>query len=304
MHLKRQPHAKGIFHNDRRTPRVSWSTFLRHPIASIKSYLGIGVVVPARYFTGAFAVLLSIIVLCLPSAYAVEGPGPTADVLGEADGKTVITVTGADTHHDSGKLLLVTVNASGVPGYPVTNAETLFAWLDPNHTVMPQEAVVPVGQSAEEYQRESEQEMTSSQDAATAAALAYAATLGLNTDGVNVTMHVDDIGGPSAGMMYALGLIDKLTAANETGGATIAGTGTMDKSGKVGAIGGIRLKMIGAKRDGATWFLAPESNCDEVVGHVPDGLRDVKVATLDEAYQALVAIGEGKGDTLAHCTVK
>ena len=61
--------------------------------------------------------------------------------------------------------------------------------------------------------------------------------------------------------------------------------------------------MQGAKRDGATWFLAPASNCDEVVGHVPSGLRDVKVSTLDEAYKALVAIGEGKGNSLPHCTV-
>ena len=115
-------------------------------------------------------------------------------------------------------------------------------------------------------------------------------------------MHVDDIGGPSAGMMYALGVIDKLTPQDETGGLTIAGTGTIDADGTVGAIGGIRLKMLGARRDGATWFLAPEENCAEVVGHVPDGLRDVSVSTLEEAYEALVAIGKGEGDALPHCS--
>lgn len=298
MHTKRQSHAKGIF---RRGASRAMRSFLRHPIAAVKAYYGIGTQVPARYFAGSLAMLLSVVVLCLPSAYAVEGPGPTANVLGETNGKAIITVAGADTHDDGGKLLLVTVNASGVPGYPVTNAQAVWAWLDPDQTVMPQEAVVPVGQTAEEYQKESEQEMSSSQTAATAAALAYAKKLGLDTDGVKVTMHVDDIGGPSAGMMYALGLIDKLTPENETGGKTIAGTGTMSKDGKVGAIGGIRLKMLGAKRDGATWFLAPESNCDEVVGHVPQGLRDVKVSTLDDAYRALVAIGKGEGDDLPHC---
>ena len=56
-----------------------------------------------------------------------------------------------------------------------------------------------------------------------------------------------------------------------------------------------------SKRDGATWFLAPASNCSDVAGRVPDGLRDVKVATLDEAYQALVAIGKGQADDLPHC---
>ena len=57
--------------------------------------------------------------------------------------------------------------------------------------------------------------------------------------------------------------------------------------------------MVGAKRDGATWFLAPADNCSAVAGHVPDGLRDVKVATLDEAYRALVAIGKRTGRRLA-----
>lgn len=103
-------------------------------------------------------------------------------------------------------------------------------------------------------------------------------------------------------MMYTLGLIDKLTPESESGGKTIAGTGTIDKKGNVGKIGGIQLKMVGAKRDGATWFLAPADNCSAVAGHVPDGLRDVKVATLDEAYRALVAIGKGQADDLPHCT--
>ena len=73
-----------------------------------------------------------------------------------------ISISGAETHKDSGKLLLVTVNAAGVPGYPVTNAQALVAWLDPKQTVMPQEVVFPVGQTNEEYAEESSQEMDSS----------------------------------------------------------------------------------------------------------------------------------------------
>ncbi|RSX54344.1 Lon protease [Bifidobacterium goeldii] len=257
-----------------------------------------------RYFAGAIAVALCAAVMVMPSAYVVEGPGPTQDVLGKTGGKSVIAITGADTQPTSGKLLLTTVNASGVPGYPVTNAQAMWAWLDPQQTVMPREAVVPVGQTSEEYANKSAQQMSASENAAAKAALAFLAQQGMDVEDVKVSMHVDDIGGPSAGMMYALGVIDKLTEADETGGKIIAGTGTMNAKGKVGAIGGIRLKMIGAKRDGAQWFIAPESNCDEVVGHVPDGLHVVKVSTLDEAYQALVAIGEGKGGTLSGCTVK
>lgn len=263
----------------------------------------------ARYLAGAAAVALSVVVLMLPSAYVIEFPGPTQDVLGTVDSGTVIDVEGVETYEDDGELLLVTVSSMGVAGYPITNAQTLWGWLNPQITVLPREAVVPVGMSDEEYEEENAESMSSSQDAAVAAAKTYIAAhadeLGVSPDVLDdatVTMHVDDIGGPSAGMMYTLGLISKLTAADEAGGETIAGTGTIDENGEVGAIGGIRLKMLGAKRDGATWFLAPESNCDSVVGHVPDGLRDVKVSTLQEAYEALVAIGNGEGDSLPHCT--
>ncbi|GCE78444.1 YlbL family protein [Cellulomonas biazotea] len=121
---------------------------------------------------------------------------------------------------------------------------------------------------------------------------------------VDVTISIDDIGGPSAGTMFALGIIDKLTPEDEADGVTIAGTGTMDVTGAVGPIGGIRQKLAGALRDGAGWFLAPEANCDEVVGHVPDGLRVVRVGTLHEAREAMVAIGAGEADDLPTCVVE
>ncbi|SDC37783.1 PDZ domain-containing protein [Sanguibacter gelidistatuariae] len=119
---------------------------------------------------------------------------------------------------------------------------------------------------------------------------------------VDVQIQIDDIGGPSAGTMFALGIIDRLTPEDEVNGQVIAGTGTMDTTGTVGAIGGIRQKLNGALRDGATWFLAPASNCNEVVGHVPDGLRVVKVSTLAEARAAMTAIGAGDGGSLPTCT--
>ena len=121
---------------------------------------------------------------------------------------------------------------------------------------------------------------------------------------VDIHFTLENIGGPSAGMMFSLGIIDRLTEGDMTGGQAIAGTGTMSYDGKVGAIGGIRQKMQGAKRDGATWFLAPESNCDQVIGHVPDGLRVVRVSTLHEAHEAVDAIASQRGDTLPSCEAK
>ena len=257
---------------------------------------------PWRYQLGTFALVLGLVALLLPSPYVIESPGPTQDVLGKSGGSSVIDVKGQAEHADSGRLLMVTVSAAGVPGYPVITAQTLWAWADPHLEVTPSEAVFPVGQSAEDYQKLSDDQMSQSEKAAQQAGLHYAAKLGVDVDAVTATMHIDDIGGPSAGMMYTLGIIDKLTASRETGGQVIAGTGTMNASGHVGSIGGIRLKMLGARRDGATWFLAPKSNCNEVVGHVPAGLRDVQVSTIDDAYKALVDIGQGKADALPHCS--
>ena len=121
---------------------------------------------------------------------------------------------------------------------------------------------------------------------------------------VDITLQLDDVGGPSAGMMFALGIVDKLTPGAMTGGEIVAGTGTIDSAGQVGPIGGVRQKLWGADDAGAEWFLAPEANCDEVSGHVPDGITVFAVSTLDEARDIVEAVGEG-GDIsgFASCPV-
>jgi len=110
----------------------------------------------------------------------------------------------------------------------------------------------------------------------------------------DVTINVGDIGGPSAGLMFALGIIDKLTPMNLTGGKFIAGTGEIEASGKVDPIGGIQQKMIGARQAGATIFLTPASNCADAKGAVPAGLRLVSVSTLSQAVNDLEAIKAGQ----------
>lgn len=117
-----------------------------------------------------------------------------------------------------------------------------------------------------------------------------------------VNVAIDHVGGPSAGMIFSLAIVDLLTPEDELQGAKVAGTGTISPSGDVGPIGGIPLKMIGARRAGADWFLAPESNCPDVVGHVPAGLRVVSVADLSDAYDAIVAIGSHRADELPTCS--
>lgn len=116
-----------------------------------------------------------------------------------------------------------------------------------------------------------------------------------------VDIRLDDVGGPSAGMMFALGIIDKLTEGPLNGGEHVAGTGTIDAEGEVGPIGGIRQKMFGAVGAGARYFLAPADNCGEVVGHVPDGLEVLSVSTLDDALAALQGISSADTSALPTC---
>lgn len=118
----------------------------------------------------------------------------------------------------------------------------------------------------------------------------------------DVNIELENVGGPSAGMMFALGIIDKLTPGSLAGGAEVAGTGTIGADGTVGPIGGIVQKMHGAVGFGADWFLAPVGNCDEVVGNVPGDLEVFAVATLDEAIGVLQTIAdEGDLGELARC---
>jgi len=322
----------------------------------------------------------------MPVPYAISGPGPTRNTLGEQDGVPLIEISGAPVFPATGELLLTTVSVSGGPDYPVTIADVVRGWVEPGRTVSPVEEVFAPTDSRDEIDERNQAAMISSQENATVAALeelgyevpttltiadaiegsgaegvvraddvivavdgapvvsfselsaaldpvtpgdpialgvlrggerhdlditttddgAGRALIGVLVDPVfdfpvDVTIQIEDIGGPSAGTMFALGIVDLLTEEDEADGEVIAGTGTMDLTGVVGPIGGIRQKLAGAVRDGATWFLAPADNCDEVVGHVPAGLRVARIATLAEARTAVQAIGAGTADALPTC---
>jgi PDZ domain-containing protein len=310
--------------------------------------------------------------------YVILGPGPTLNTLGSLSGTPLIKISGRPTHPTSGHLNLVTVSVAGGPGVRLNIFRALAAWLNPHDAVVPESEIYPPGESTKQNQQQDTQEMTGSQQTATAAALTelhipYATEVvvvqtvsGYPADGVlkagdvitavdgkpvtepssltgliyahpagsiltvtidrngtteqvrvgtkrsgghpvmgveiqqqykfpfSVTISVGAIGGPSAGMMFALGIIDKLTTLDLAGGKFIAGTGEITASGQVQAIGGIQQKMVGARDAGATIFLTPASNCANTVGAVPAGLRLVKVSTLTQAVDYLQDIKAGK----------
>ncbi len=111
---------------------------------------------------------------------------------------------------------------------------------------------------------------------------------------LRVDIRIDEIGGPSAGTVFALGVVDKLTKGDLTGGRFVAGTGTITPTGQVGPVGGIAQKLAGAEQDGASVFLTPARNCAEAKESKPPGLRLVKIETLHGALRALRALGTGR----------
>lgn len=124
-------------------------------------------------------------------------------------------------------------------------------------------------------------------------------SIGVNLDlhyssNFTATVTLSGVGGSSAGLMFAVGIVDLLTADDLVAGETVAGTGTIDGAGQVGVIGGIDKKMLAARDAGASVFIAPLGNCDDAAGAVPDGLRLVPVSTLAETVDVLRASHDGQ----------
>jgi Lon-like protease len=331
--------------------------------------------------SGVLAAAVAAIVLPVP--YVILSPGPTLNTLGKGPGgRSLIEIAGHPTFPAGGHLNLVTVSFQGGPSDTLNVFAALRAWLTPHDAVVPQEELFGPGQTQQQVVRQDTQQMTSSQQTATAAALCAlgikfqvvdtVATVGKGypADGVlrkgdvitavdgkpvtckanaaplirarppgapvtltvarpagghrvtrqfrlktaavgghavvgvaieesyifpfSVKIRVGDIGGPSAGLMFALGIVDKLTPGNLTAGKFVAGTGEISANGSVSAIGGIQQKMVGARQAGATVFLTPAANCADTAGAVPAGMRLVKVSTLEGAVSALKALAAGR----------
>ncbi|QKW06773.1 hypothetical protein HUT18_10585 [Streptomyces sp. NA04227] len=229
-----------------------------------------------------------------PLPFAVAQPGSTADVLGSNKGEPVITISGAPTRKTEGRLLMTTIVATG-PGTRVDLGDVWDNWFREDRAVMPYDSVYPSGDTTEEIERHNLDQMEKSQDTATQAALKH---LGEDPGKVDVELRLARVGGPSAGLLFALGIVDKLdgngSGGDLTGGRVIAGTGTIAADGKVGAVGGVELKTQAARRDGATVFLVPKDECDQAEAELPEGLRLIPVTDLKGAVQSLSALDKGQ----------
>ncbi|MER6104338.1 S16 family serine protease [Streptomyces sp. NPDC001832] len=225
-----------------------------------------------------------------PLPFTVAQPGMTANVLGNDHGKPVISIEGAPTRPTSGQLRMTTILATG-PTVEVGIGDVVDSWFRTDRAVMPHDSVYPTGGSEKEIEKHNLEDMKKSQNSAVDAALNY---LGMPKNSVDVTLNLADVGGPSAGLFFALGIVDKLDGGDLTGGRTIAGTGTIQSNGAVGPVGGVSLKTQAAHRDGATVFLVPKAECREATAELPEGLRLIPVTTLNSAVSSLHALDQGR----------
>ncbi|MFD3995864.1 S16 family serine protease [Streptomyces sp. NPDC058583] len=246
-------------------------------------------------------VALFVVVGLAPLPYAIAQPGTTADVLGKDKGQEVITITGAPVRPSEGQLRMTTIVATG-PSTDVDLGDVADAWFRTDRAVLPRDSVYPPGKSDAEVEKHNLGQMKESQDAATLAALDY---LDEDPEKVKVDLHLADIGGPSAGLLFSLGIVEKLdgdgAGGDLTGGRIVAGTGTIDADGTVGAVGGVSLKTQAAARDGATVFLVPKAECSDAQAELPKGLRLIPVTELSDAVASLKALEQGQESKVPAC---
>lgn len=256
---------------------------------------------PAVFIVGFFLAAS----MLAPLPFVIEQPGPANNVL-----SGTIVISQQKTYPSTGKLLLTTVLVTS-PGSPTFGVDVLRSWLVAGEVVVPRNFIYPPDQGSKEIDKANLAEMENSQQSAAAAALTYlkfpvTKQSVSNKEGVKstkylfpfpVTISLKDTGGPSGGLIFALGVVEKLSPEDLLKGRVVAGTGTITVAGNVGAIGGIDDKIIGAKRAGATVFLAPAANCADVT-HIPSGITVYSVKTLAEA----VGVLKDSKNAIPHCT--
>lgn len=108
-----------------------------------------------------------------------------------------------------------------------------------------------------------------------------------------IDFNLANIGGPSAGMVFSLAVVDKLTTGDLNGAKFVAGTGSISGEGEVGPVGGIMHKIIAAQEAGATVFLVPKDNCDEARSVRGESMELIRVETLTGAVDALKELTSG-----------
>ena len=237
---------------------------------------------------------IALIILTIFASLALIAPLPYVIILpGQAQNifDKLITIKDQKSYPANGRIDLMSIRVTN-PNSWIIGPEILYSWIKADEAVYPRSAIYPPGTTQKSEDKKAKADMVNSQDNAKTAALSF---LRLHPEyGVpandlhikNITFDVKKTGGPSGGMIFAIGVIELLTQKDLLQGRHIAGTGTITTDGKVGPIGGINEKILAAHKAGATLFLAPAGNSGDIA-NIPAGIKVVTVATLAEAIAAL-----------------
>lgn len=242
-------------------------------------------------------------------ALATIAPLPFAIVLpGEAQNifKGVITIKDLDSYPATGRIDLMSIRVTN-PDTWIFGPELIYSWISAERAVYPKSAIYPPGTSAKAESKQAKADMVGSQSKAITAAVNYlqshpeilaplsasgssdqkiATARADALDSKKIKFKVGETGGPSGGLVFAIGLVELLTEKDLMQGRHIAGTGTISDRGVVGPIGGINEKILSAKKVGATIFFAPVGNAEEIA-KTPQGIKVITVATLAQAVSYL-----------------
>lgn len=238
---------------------------------------------------GIFFVLATI----APLPFAIVLPGEAQNIF-----KGVITIKNLDSYPATGRIDLMSIRVTN-PDTWIFGPELIYSWISAERAVYPKTAIYPPGTSTKEESKQAKADMVGSQDKAISAAINYLQShpeiLGNGSeglaranalDGKKIKFKVGETGGPSGGLVFAIGLVELFTEIDLMQGRHIAGTGTINTRGVVGPIGGINEKILSAKKVGATIFFAPVGNAEEIA-KAPEGIKVITVATLAQAISYL-----------------
>ena len=232
--------------------------------------------------------------LFAPLPYVVLTPGHAQDVLSKVITPSKKSAVSPTFYPADGKIFLLSILITNPSAY-VTSAELIYSWMRSDYAVMPRSFFYKDGRSADIEEKLAKTEMVDSQLSAKVAALNYLAKNypQLNSAKIapsDIEISLAKTGGPSGGLAFAVGIVELLTPGNILKGRVVATTGTIDEKGMVGSIGGVAEKILAAHKAGATLFLVPEKNCEDLapgIANIPEGIKVAAVSSLEEAITAL-----------------
>jgi len=237
---------------------------------------------PSLYF------LISILLLALfiPAPFAIISPGPVTNLLSKG-----IKIAGSNERQTSGKLFSLSVFVNNPDSRP-PGILVLRAWLRGDSLVLPNEMVYAEGETSKVAAARGKKDMESSEELAAIAAANFLKQAQpekpLNWKISDIKFVMKNVGGPSAGLAFALALIAKLSNPELIAGRKIAVTGTITESGIVGGIGGVDQKLLSAIDAGTTIAVIPKANCQDITVKT-DGLEIIAVNSLSEAFHGLAS---------------